>query len=79
MARRTIALEDFRSDGLPALMGVLNDEAAETRIVGGAVRNLLLGEAVSDIDLATTAHPKDVMGRAAAAGFQTVPTGIERA
>ncbi|MCB1476142.1 MAG: CCA tRNA nucleotidyltransferase [Rhodobiaceae bacterium] len=77
MARRTIALEEFRSEGLHRLMQLLNNDAAETRVVGGAVRNLLLGEPVSDIDLATTAHPQAVMERCAEAGLSTVPTGVE--
>ena len=46
-------------------------------MVGGAVRNALLGEPVGDIDIATTALPEEVIRRAAAAGFKPVPTGIE--
>jgi len=49
----------------------------ETRAVGGAVRNALLGEAVSEIDLATTALPDRVMSLARKAGLKAVPTGIE--
>jgi tRNA nucleotidyltransferase/poly(A) polymerase len=49
----------------------------ETRIVGGAVRNALMGQAVSDIDFATTARPEEVVVLSAAAGFKAVPTGIE--
>jgi len=49
----------------------------ETRIVGGAVRNALLGVPVSDIDMATTLHPKEVMERAESHGIKAVPTGIE--
>ncbi len=46
-------------------------------IVGGAVRNALLGAPVSDIDIATDARPEVVMERAAAAGLKPVPTGID--
>ena len=46
-------------------------------MVGGAVRNALLGVPIGDIDIATTALPQEVMRRAAAAGFKPVPTGIE--
>ncbi len=66
--------------GQPALVAVLdalNGDGEETRIVGGAVRNLLLGEEASDIDLATTALPQETMRRGAAAGFRPVPTGID--
>lgn len=45
-------------------------------IVGGAVRNALLGEAVEDIDIATDALPERVIALAGAAGLRTVPTGI---
>lgn len=66
--------------GRPALARVLdalNGGGEETRVVGGAVRNLLLGTPASDVDLATTALPEDTMRRARAAGFKAVPTGIE--
>lgn len=49
----------------------------ETRAVGGAVRNTLLGLKVTEIDLATTALPEQVMALARQAGLKAVPTGIE--
>ena len=58
------------------VMQVLNDAGDETRIVGGAVRNALLGRAVVEHDFATTATPDIVLARAAAAGLRTVPTGL---
>jgi poly(A) polymerase len=45
-------------------------------VVGGAVRDALLGRKVGDIDLATTLPPEHVMDILAKAGFKTVPTGI---
>ncbi len=62
---------------LATVLDALNGDGEETRIVGGAVRNLLLSEAASDIDLATTALPKETMRRGAAAGFKPVPTGVD--
>jgi poly(A) polymerase len=59
------------------LLGALNGGGEETRIVGGAVRNALLGLATGDVDLATTARPETVIARAKAARFKPVPTGIE--
>ena len=47
------------------------------RVVGGAVRNALLGEPVKDIDIATTAVPEEVLRLAEAAHLKAVPTGIE--
>ena len=46
-------------------------------MVGGAVRNTLLGVPLGDIDIATTALPQEVIRRVEAAGFKAVPTGIE--
>ncbi len=59
------------------LLAVLNSSGEEARVVGGAVRNALFGEALGDIDLATTALPADVLRRVEAAGFRAVPTGLE--
>ena len=67
----------LRDGPLPRLLDVLDRDGEEARVVGGAVRNTLLGEPVGDIDIATTALPDEVMRRAAAAGFKPVPTGIE--
>lgn len=64
----------------PALARVLSAmQAAGARVwlVGGAVRNALLGEPVADIDLATDALPAEVTRLAEAAGLRAVPTGIE--
>ena len=62
---------------LGKLMAVLDRDGEEARVVGGAVRNVLMGEPTGDIDLATTALPDEVTRRAQAAGFKAVPTGIE--
>ncbi len=47
------------------------------RAVGGAVRNTLMGRPVADIDLATNAHPEDVMRLALAAGLSVHETGLQ--
>ncbi|KRE02508.1 hypothetical protein ASE61_14565 [Bosea sp. Root670] len=62
---------------LARLLLALDGDGEETRVVGGAVRNLLIGEPASDIDLATTALPEETTRRGRAAGFKAVPTGIE--
>jgi tRNA nucleotidyltransferase/poly(A) polymerase len=58
-------------------LGLLNGDGEEARVVGGAARNALMGLPLSDIDIATTAVPDEVIRRAAAAGLKTVPTGID--
>lgn len=46
------------------------------RLVGGVVRDLLLGVASADVDVATVHEPAETMRRLAAAGIATVPTGL---
>jgi tRNA nucleotidyltransferase/poly(A) polymerase len=49
----------------------------ETRAVGGAVRNTLLGLPTAEVDFATTALPEKVIALARSADLKAVPTGIE--
>ena len=60
-----------------AVFGALHGDRIETRAVGGAVRNALLRLPVTEIDLATTAEPEQVMALAQEAGLKAVPTGID--
>jgi tRNA nucleotidyltransferase/poly(A) polymerase len=60
-----------------ALLAALDGESRATRIVGGAVRDALLGRNVADADLATIFVPAEVIARTEAVGMKTVPTGIE--
>jgi poly(A) polymerase len=62
---------------LPRLLDVLDRDGEEARVVGGAVRNALLGISVHEVDVATTATPDAVTRRVTAAGFKAVPTGID--
>jgi poly(A) polymerase len=59
------------------VFAALAGPGVETRAVGGAVRDTLLGLKVTEIDLATTALPEQVMALARNAGLKAVPTGIE--
>jgi poly(A) polymerase len=47
------------------------------RYVGGCVRNTLLGQPVSDIDIATRLTPDQVTAALVAAKLKAVPTGVE--
>ena len=47
------------------------------RVIGGAVRNALLGVPVSDIDLATDLTPETVIERVTKAGLAVYPTGLD--
>src|SRR3954471_1827986 len=73
-------LEDapwLRSGPTARVLGLLNGDGEEARVVGGAVRNALLKIPIGEIDIATTALPAEVVRRAKAAGIKSVPTGIE--
>ena len=62
---------------LQELMRVITAAGGEVRVAGGAIRNSLLGEPISDVDLATTMLPDEVMRVCKAAGFGVHPTGLE--
>ncbi|QDH14290.1 CCA tRNA nucleotidyltransferase [Formicincola oecophyllae] len=49
----------------------------EGRMAGGCVRDLLLGRAVHDLDIAVPLPPEVVMARAAKGEMRTVPTGLD--
>jgi len=59
------------------VLRLLEDSGAQAFVVGGCVRNALLGVAVSDIDIATDARPQAVMDMARTAGIKAVPTGFD--
>lgn len=74
---RTLDAAWLKQGPLPRLLEVLDRDGEEARVVGGAVRNALLGLDVQEVDVATTALPEDVTRRVTAAGFKAVPTGID--
>jgi tRNA nucleotidyltransferase/poly(A) polymerase len=59
------------------VFAALGAPGIETRAVGGAVRDTLLGLPVGEVDLATTAPPEKVIALARDADLKAVPTGIE--
>jgi tRNA nucleotidyltransferase/poly(A) polymerase len=59
------------------VLELLNADGEEARVVGGAVRNALMGRSVAEIDIATTAVPDEVMRRAGAANVRFAPTGVD--
>lgn len=71
------ACDWLRAPSLVRLFAAIEQGDDTAWVVGGAVRNALLGRPVADVDVATTAVPETVMARAAAAGLKPVPTGID--
>ncbi|MFN3891439.1 MAG: CCA tRNA nucleotidyltransferase [Beijerinckiaceae bacterium] len=67
-------LEDPR---LKRVLAALDGDGEEARVIGGAVRNSLLGEHVHEVDVTTTATPDVIIARAKKAGLRAIPTGIE--
>lgn len=64
-------------EGVGRLLRALDADEGTARFVGGAVRDLLLGETPGDLDLATTHDPQEVIRRLEAHRIKAVPTGIE--
>jgi poly(A) polymerase len=78
MTERVLGDAPWLESGATArVLGLLNGEGEEARVIGGAVRNALLKIPIGDIDIATTAVPEEVIRRAKAAGIKSVPTGID--
>jgi poly(A) polymerase len=63
--------------GTQGLCTALEASGHQALLVGGCVRNALLEEPTSDVDIATDATPENVTNIAENAGFKAVPTGIE--
>ncbi|MEN9409724.1 MAG: hypothetical protein RL216_1698 [Pseudomonadota bacterium] len=69
---------DWLSDpATQAVCAMLTGAGHQALLVGGCVRNALLGAPVTDIDIATDATPDRVVALAKAAGLKPVPTGID--
>jgi poly(A) polymerase len=60
-----------------AALHMLEGAGYQAYVVGGCVRNALMGVAVTDVDISTNARPQTVIALAEAAGLRAVPTGLE--
>lgn len=76
--RQTVFRPPWADDHQVAqVFAVLEAAGHDVRVVGGAVRNALLGLDPKDIDFGTSADPATVTELFRAAGMKTVPTGID--
>lgn len=75
-AGRIAPQEWMTATAAATVMSALNGDGGTARFVGGAVRDALVGRAVSDVDLATDLKPDAVTTRLQAAGVTVVPTGL---
>lgn len=67
----------IRVEGVQTVLHLLTDAGHQGLLVGGCVRNALIGAPVADIDIATDAVPERVIELAKAFGLKVVPTGID--
>lgn len=78
MTNKALPDAEWRNtDGLKQIVTALHDDQGGPRIVGGAVRDTLLGLDVSDVDLATPLLPQAVIDRLESARIRTFPTGLD--
>lgn len=64
-------------DDLQKLFAIVRAAGGELRVVGGAVRNFLIGQPGGDIDFASTLLPERMMELAQQQGWKAIPTGID--
>ena len=67
----------FQNKATQSVFAALTDAGFQAYMVGGCVRNALLGLPVSDIDISTDAEPETVSELAQNADLRAVPTGID--
>lgn len=73
----TLQADWLAQDAVRKVFDLLDSDGETAWIVGGAVRNTLLGAPVKDIDFATTCTPQVILERARQTGVKAVPTGID--
>jgi len=67
----------LRHPALVRLIDVLAAAGGPPRVVGGCVRDAVLGQPVTDIDLATPVQPEAVKTALEQSGIKAVPTGLD--
>lgn len=68
---------DIDAPGFIVINEVLSDHGEQSRLVGGCVRDHLIGLEPKDLDIATTATPDKVVDVFTSKGFKVIPTGIQ--
>ncbi len=63
------------SDGAKKALELLNNNGHEAYIVGGSVRDMLMGEKAHDFDITTSATPDEI--KLAFSGYTVIETGIK--
>ena len=68
---------EIKSQYFMVIINHLNSSGGSARLVGGVVRDSLLGVPCSDIDIATDLLPEQVTKILSQAGIKVIPTGIK--
>lgn len=58
-------------------LGILTEAGHQAHLVGGSVRDAIMGRPVHDYDISTSARPDQVQGLFESLGYAVHPTGIE--
>jgi tRNA nucleotidyltransferase/poly(A) polymerase len=64
-------------EALQQLCTATRAAGGQARVVGGAVRDFLMGRDGADVDVASSLLPEQTMALAAANGWKAIPTGID--
>eukprot|EP00041_Stephanoeca_diplocostata_P017395 m.349162 g.349162 ORF g.349162 m.349162 type:complete len:506 (+) comp20686_c0_seq2:160-1677(+) len=67
----------LRQPEIIQLREVFTSNGADLRLVGGAVRDLLSGEEIHDLDLASPATPDEIIEYLENAGIKVIATGLQ--
>lgn len=70
-------ISDLLKDDVISILDIIENNGYKARIVGGAVRNLLFGAPISDIDIATTALPNEIIKIFERENIKVVSSGID--
>lgn len=80
-AAKTPTIKNISPPDLPRpltrAIELLESRGFETRLCGGAVRDILLGRSVFDYDLATQANPQELLKIFTEKPFRGLPTGLD--
>ena len=67
----------LRNSSTQSIMEILISDGHKAYFVGGCVRDTLFNLKTTDVDIATSAHPKKVLEIMEKAGLKAIPTGID--
>ncbi len=67
-----VAIEECRK-----IFAIIEEAGGESRLVGGCVRDIILGKTHSDIDIATSLLPEMVMKALSKNDIKVIPTGLK--